>query len=112
MRSVPASAEDAVLCDFFARNAVHAAMAGKTGLVIGYQHGKFTHVPVELLTTKQKHARPQQPGLARRTRVDRAELRAVRDLALIRGRKKGEPPKRLAFLFAPVQLTSWPDPCG
>ena len=35
-RSVPASAEDAVLCDFFARNAVHAAMAGKTGLVIGY----------------------------------------------------------------------------
>jgi len=24
-----------VLCDFFARNAVHAAMAGKTGLVIG-----------------------------------------------------------------------------
>ena len=54
VRSVPASAEDAVLCDFFARNAVHAAMAGKTGLVIGYQHGKFTHVPVELLTTKQK----------------------------------------------------------
>ena len=57
-------------------------------------------------------ARPQQSGLARRTRVDRAELRAVRDLALIRGRKKGEPPKRLAFLFAPVQLISWPDPCG
>ena len=54
IRSVPACAEDAVLCDFFARNAVHAAMAGKTGLVIGYQHGKFTHVPVELLTKKQK----------------------------------------------------------
>ena len=54
VRSVPASAEDAILCDFFARNAVHAAMAGKTGLVIGYQHGKFTHVPVELLTKKQK----------------------------------------------------------
>lgn len=54
VRSVPASAEDAILCDFFARNAVHAAMAGKTGLVIGYQHGKFTHVPVELLTKQQK----------------------------------------------------------
>ena len=54
VRSVPASAEDAILCDFFARNAVHAAMAGKTGLVIGYQHGKFTHVPVELLTKEQK----------------------------------------------------------
>ncbi|MDR0440389.1 MAG: ATP-dependent 6-phosphofructokinase, partial [Candidatus Accumulibacter sp.] len=33
IRSVPACAEDAVLCDFYARNAVHAAMAGKTGLV-------------------------------------------------------------------------------
>ena len=36
IRSVPACAEDAVLCDFYARNAVHAAMAGKTGLVIGF----------------------------------------------------------------------------
>ena len=26
IRSVPASAEDAILCDFFARNAVHAAI--------------------------------------------------------------------------------------
>jgi hypothetical protein len=29
IRSVPADAEDSILCDFFARNAVHAAMAGK-----------------------------------------------------------------------------------
>ena len=55
IRSVPACAEDAVLCDFFARNAVHAAMAGKTGLVIGFQHGTFTHVPIEILTKQQKH---------------------------------------------------------
>lgn len=54
IRSVPACAEDAVLCDFFARNAVHAAMAGKTGLVIGFQHDTFTHVPIELLTKQQK----------------------------------------------------------
>ena len=54
IRSVPACAEDAVLCDFFARNAVHAAMAGKTGLVIGFQHGTFTHVPIELLAKQQK----------------------------------------------------------
>ena len=54
VRSVPACAEDAILCDFFARNAVHAAMAGKTGLVIGLQHDTFTHVPVELLTSRKK----------------------------------------------------------
>ncbi len=54
IRSVPACAEDGVLCDFFARNAVHAAMAGKTGLVIGLQHDVFTHVPIELLASRKK----------------------------------------------------------
>ncbi len=54
IRSVPASAEDAILCDFYARNAVHAAMAGKTGLVIGQQHDIFTHVPIELLSHNKK----------------------------------------------------------
>lgn len=54
MRSVPADAEDAILCDFFARNAVHAAMAGKTGLVIGLLHDVFIHVPIELLVSQTK----------------------------------------------------------
>ena len=62
IRSVPASAEDAILCDSFARNAVHAAMAGKTGLVIGYQHDTFTHVPVELLTKHQKRLDQNSPA--------------------------------------------------
>ena len=55
IRSVPADAEDSVLCDFFARNAVHAAMAGKTGLVIGLLHDAFIHVPIELLVSRKKH---------------------------------------------------------
>ncbi len=54
VRSVPARSEDAILCDYFARNAVHAAMAGKTGLVIGLQHDIFTHVPIELLSKHKK----------------------------------------------------------
>ena len=54
VRSVPAGAEDAILCDFYARNAVHAAMAGKTGLVIGQQHDIFTHVPIDLLVNSKK----------------------------------------------------------
>jgi hypothetical protein len=33
IRSRPANSEDTLLCDLFARHAVHAAMAGKTGLV-------------------------------------------------------------------------------
>jgi len=58
IRSVPADAEDAILCDLFARNAVHAAMAGKTGLVIGFLHERFIHVPIELLATKHKRVDP------------------------------------------------------
>ncbi len=59
IRSVPADAEDAILCDLYARNAVHAAMAGKTGLVIGYLHNEFIHVPIELLSTQQKRLSPE-----------------------------------------------------
>ena len=58
VRSSPANAEDAILCDLFARNAVHAAMAGKTGLVIGYMHNVFIHVPIELLTSRKKTMEP------------------------------------------------------
>lgn len=54
IRSVPADSEDSILCDLFARNAVHAAMAGKTGLVIGLIHDQFIHVPIALLTSQTK----------------------------------------------------------
>ena len=54
IRSCPANAGDSILCDLFARYAVHAAMAGKTGLVIGYLHDKFIHVPIELLASQNK----------------------------------------------------------
>jgi 6-phosphofructokinase 1 len=54
IRSCPADAEDSILCDLYARNAVHAAMAGKTGLVIGYLHDTFIHVPIEILPKSTK----------------------------------------------------------
>ena len=58
VRSRPANTEDAVLCDLYARHAVHAAMAGKTGVVIGFLHERFIHVPIELLSTKTKRLDP------------------------------------------------------
>ncbi len=58
IRSVPADAEDSILCDRFARQAVHAAMAGKTGLVIGLLHDQFIHVPIELLARSPKRLNP------------------------------------------------------
>jgi 6-phosphofructokinase 1 len=58
VRSRPANSEDALFCDLFARHAVHAAMAGKTGVVIGFLHERFIHVPIELLATHTKRLDP------------------------------------------------------
>jgi len=58
VRSCPANCEDALLCDIYARHAVHAAMAGKTGIVIGYLHDRFIHVPIEVLAKKTKRLDP------------------------------------------------------
>ena len=59
IRSVRADSEDAILCDFYARNAVHAAMSGRTGLLVGLHHDVFIHVPVELLATRKKRIDPK-----------------------------------------------------
>ena len=58
VRSRPANAEDALPCDLYARHAVHAATAGKTGVVIGFLHERFIHVPIELLTSRLKRLDP------------------------------------------------------
>lgn len=58
VRSRPTNCEDGVFCDLFARHAVHAAMAGKTGVVIGFHHERFIHVPIELLANHTKRLDP------------------------------------------------------
>jgi 6-phosphofructokinase 1 len=62
VRSSPDNAEDSILCDQFARHAAHAAMAGKTGLVIGLLHDCFIHVPIDLLAAQQKRLDPDGPA--------------------------------------------------
>ncbi|MEA2699729.1 MAG: 6-phosphofructokinase 1 [Myxococcales bacterium] len=54
IRSVPASPSDSVYCWNMARNAVHAAMAGNTEMLIGRWHGRFVHVPLPLVTRFRK----------------------------------------------------------
>ncbi len=58
IRSQPADSEDAHLCDRFARNAAHAAMAGKTGVVIGSVGDQFVHVPMDMVVGAQKRVDP------------------------------------------------------
>jgi len=54
IRSVPATPSDSVYCWNMARNAVHAAMAGNTEMLIGRWHGRFVHVPMPLATRNRK----------------------------------------------------------
>lgn len=54
VRSRPANKDDALLCDQFARNAVHAAMSGRTGVVLGVWYNVFVHVPIKMATARPR----------------------------------------------------------
>ncbi len=49
LRAQTTSAEDSVFCATLGQHAVHAGMAGKTGLLVGYAHERFTHVPLSAI---------------------------------------------------------------
>ena len=58
IRSVPANGYDAVYCLRLAQAAVHAAMAGRTSMVVGMWHGRFVHIPVPLATGGRNQVDP------------------------------------------------------
>ena len=57
IRSIPANTEDAVLTDQYGRLAVHAAMSGKTDMVVCISHGHFVHVSSTLVTSSKRKVR-------------------------------------------------------
>lgn len=59
IRSQRANAHDSVLCLLFGHNAVHAGMAGRTNMVVGFWNHQFTHVPIGLATGKRKKIDPE-----------------------------------------------------
>jgi 6-phosphofructokinase 1 len=59
IRSVPANTADSLLCDQLARHAVHAAMAGRTELLIGLWYNVFIHVPTALAIRERKYMNPE-----------------------------------------------------
>nr|WP_287411586.1 ATP-dependent 6-phosphofructokinase [Pseudodesulfovibrio sp.] len=54
IRSVPANAGDRIYCGFLGQNAVHAAMAGKTGMVVTRLKSSLVHLPLDLVTVKRR----------------------------------------------------------
>ena len=59
VRSLAANAHDSIYCMQLAQNAVHAGMAGKTGMLVGYWNDQITHVPINLATSRRKCLSPE-----------------------------------------------------
>ncbi|MDQ1726161.1 MAG: 6-phosphofructokinase 1 [Frankiaceae bacterium] len=58
IRSVKANAHDSVYCLRLALAAVHAAMAGRTQMVVGRWHGRFVHIPMALAISARNEVDP------------------------------------------------------
>ena len=59
IRSRPANAYDSVFCLKLGHNAVHAAMAGRTNMVVGFWAQHFTHVPIASAVSARHHVNPK-----------------------------------------------------
>ncbi|PIE91360.1 MAG: diphosphate--fructose-6-phosphate 1-phosphotransferase [Acidobacteria bacterium] len=58
LRSIPANANDSIFAGTLAHNAVHAAMAGKTDIIVGSWYNQFVHVPIPLAIKERKKIDP------------------------------------------------------
>lgn len=55
VRSMPANSLDAEFCLQLGQHAVHAGMAGRTDMVVGFWNRRFTHVPIPV-AVEQRNA--------------------------------------------------------
>ncbi len=54
IRSAPANANDSKFCSLLSQNAVHAAMAGRTGFVVGNWNNQYTLLPISMAIKERK----------------------------------------------------------
>jgi 6-phosphofructokinase 1 len=54
IRSVPANASDSMYCGALGQYAVHAGMAGKTGMLVGLMKDEYVHLPLKMVTSGTK----------------------------------------------------------
>ena len=58
IRSMPANARDSAFCLLLGHHAVHAGMAGRTDMVVGFWKNEFTHLPISLAVSRRKKIEP------------------------------------------------------
>jgi 6-phosphofructokinase 1 len=59
IRSAPADPDDSIYCERLGNAAAHAAMAGKTKLIIGLVNNEFVHLPIRTVITHRNKINPE-----------------------------------------------------
>jgi len=59
IRSAPADPDDSIYCERLGNAAAHAAMAGKTKLIIGLVNNRFVHLPISTVITHRNKVNPE-----------------------------------------------------
>ena len=61
IRSRPANYNDRIYSGFLGQNAVHAGMAGKTGILVSRWHGHYVHIPIAAAVDRCKTVELDSP---------------------------------------------------
>jgi 6-phosphofructokinase 1 len=59
IRSAPANPSDSIYCERLGNAAAHAAMTGKTRLIIGLVNNRFVHLPIKTVISHRNHVDPE-----------------------------------------------------
>jgi len=61
IRSAPANPNDAIYCSRLGSHAVHAAMTGRTRMLISLVNNTFVHLPMDLAVARRNYVDPEGP---------------------------------------------------
>jgi len=59
IRSSPANPDDSIYCERLGNAAAHAAMAGKTKVIIGLVNNRFVHLPISTVISHRNKVNPE-----------------------------------------------------
>jgi len=59
IRSAPANPDDSIYCERLGNAAAHAAMAGKTKLIVGLVNNEFVHLPIKSVISHRNKVDPE-----------------------------------------------------
>ncbi|MFW6338535.1 MAG: ATP-dependent 6-phosphofructokinase [Alkalispirochaetaceae bacterium] len=91
VRSAPAAPTDSVYCSRLGNNAVHAAMAGKTKILISLVNNTFVHIPIKVAVSERNFVEPEGPLWRDVIEATHQPLRMVNNEGGADGQRRGSP---------------------